>query len=140
MRKIPTLRLALTLLICTVGCTRFKEARQAAHFSVLDSDTACGETSGHTLQIDLIGNKSAQRAIVRLNGTNSSWEAIGPTLHDLFSVRTEKFVYVTSDPAVSESDYSAMSLVIEKAGAERLCLIGFTAPRKYVPLIVGGSQ
>jgi hypothetical protein len=133
------------LLVCTavlvVRIVRWnQQLTKAARFSVLDSDTACGETGTHTLQIDLIGSKSARRAIVELNGNSSNWETIGPILHDLFSVRTEKFVYVRSDPAVSESDYSAMSHLIEQAGAERLCLIDFKAPRKYVPMIVGGTQ
>ena len=136
--------LVVILLVCTatlvVQMARLHQRlKQAARFSVLDSDTACGKTDARTLQIDLITPKSSGRAAITLNGNISSWDTIGPTLTGLFSTRVEKFVYVTSDPGVNSSDYSAMSHLIESAGAERLCLLDSNAPHKYVPLIVGSA-
>ena len=144
MRTTLKCTLVAILLVCTwiavVRVVRWDQRlRQAAHFSVLDSDTACGKTDSRTLQIDLITPKSAGRALITLNGNNSSWDTIGPTLTGVLSTRMEKFVYVRSDPGVSSSDYSEMSHLIESAGAERLCLLDPIAPRKYVPLIIGRS-
>src|SRR5262245_61656742 len=144
MRTTLKCTLVAILLICTatavVQIARLHQRlKQAARFSVLDSDTACGKTDSRTLQIDLIMPKSSGRAAITLNGNTSSWDAIGPTLTGLFSTRAEKFVYVTSAPGVSDSDYSAMSHLIESAGAERLCLLDSHAPRKYVPMIIGNT-
>jgi hypothetical protein len=136
--------LVVILLVCTatlgVHIVRWhQQLKQAARFSVLDSDTLCGETDVHTLQIDLIMPTSSGRAAITLNGNISSWDTIGPTLKGLFSTRVEKFVYVTSAPGVSSSDDSEIYHLIEAAGAERLCSLDSNAPRKYVPLIVGSA-
>lgn len=144
MRTTLKCTLVVVLLVCAaifaVRIARWDQhLKQMARFSVLDSDTACGKTDSRTLQIDLIAPKSAGRAAITLNGNSSSWDAIGPTLTGLFSTRVEKFVYVRSNPGVSSSDYSEMSHLIESAGAERLCLLDYNAPRKYVPLIVGNA-
>jgi hypothetical protein len=114
--------------------------KQAARFSVLDSDTACGETSYRILEIDLLSSESSKPGPITLNGNVAGWNTIGPTLRDLFSVRQEKFVYVRVGSHVAPSDYSEMSRLIEDAGAERLCLLDSKAPRKYVPQIIGGAQ
>jgi hypothetical protein len=140
--------LKCTLIVILLACTAISVVRivrlhqrlkQAARFSVLDSDTACGKTDTHTLQIDLIMPKSSGRAAIALNGNMSSWDTIGPTLKGLFSTRVDKFVYLRSAAGVSSSDDSEMFHLIESAGAERLCSLDSNAPNKYVPLIVGSA-
>ena len=116
------------LLLSTIGCQHLKDARDAAHFSVLDSETACGETTYRTLEIELLAPKTAGRAIVNLNGNNSGWEKLATTLHDLYSVRQEKYVYLRVGPDVATSDQSEMFHLIERAGTERLCLLDFKSP------------
>jgi hypothetical protein len=128
------------LLLSTIGCQRFKDARDAAHFSILDSDTACGETSYRTLEIELIAPKTAGRAIVNLNGKNLGWEDLAARLHDLYSVRQEKFVYLTIEPGVNDSLQSEMFHLIERAGTERLCLLDFKSPHKYIKQVIPLAQ
>lgn len=128
------------LLLSTIGCRRFKEARDAAHFSILDSDTACGETSYRALEIELLARKTAGRATVNLNGRNSSWEDLATRLHDLYSVRKEKYVYFRVEPDVATSDQSEMFHLIERAGTERLCLLDFKAPHKYTTQLIPLAQ
>ncbi|HEY7403400.1 MAG TPA: hypothetical protein VIB39_07760 [Candidatus Angelobacter sp.] len=92
------------------------------------------------MEIDLLVSKTGKRAAIRLNGNDSSWDSLSEILRGLFSVRVEKFVYLKSEPGVNSSDESAVSHLIEDAGAERLCIQDFKAPRKYVPQIIGGTQ
>jgi hypothetical protein len=133
-------KLYVLLLRGTIGCQRFKDARAAAHFSILDSDTACGETGYHTLEIELLAPKTAGRAIVNLNEKNLGWEALAARLHDLYSVRQEKFVYLRIQPGLNDSDQSEMFHLIEKAGTERLCLLDFKSPHKYTKQVIPLAQ
>ena len=145
MRTLLKCTLVAILLVCTailaLRIARWNQRmKQAARFSVLDSDTACGKTASRTLQIDLITPKSAGRAVITLNGESSSWDQIGPALTAILSTRVEKLVYLKSAPGVSSADYSEMSHLIERAGADRLCLLDPNTPRKYIPLIFEGTQ
>ena len=132
------------LLVCTailvVRIARWNQRlKQQARFSVLDSDTACGKTDYHTLEIEVLVPKPGQRAGIQLNGNSSTWEEMPVILRDVFSVRMEKFIYLRVAPEVDPSDHSDVFHLIEKAGAERLCVLDSNAPRKYVPHVAGGS-
>jgi hypothetical protein len=140
MRTSLRCKLYVLLALSTIGCQRFKDARNAAHFSILDSDTACGETSYRTLEIELLASKTADRAIVDLNGKNLSWDDLTARLHNLYSVRQEKFVYLRIGPDVNDSEQSRIFHMIERAGTERLCLLDFKSPPKYTKQVIPLAQ
>src|SRR5438270_9855149 len=115
MRTSLRCKLYVLLALSTIGCQRFKDARNDAHFSILDSDTACGETSYRTLEIELVAPKAAGRATVNLNGKSSGWENLAARLHELYSIRKDKYVYLRVGPDVATSDQSQMLHFIERA-------------------------
>ena len=105
--------------------------RQEARFSVLDSDTACGETSYRTLEIELLPSTTGGRAVIQLNGNSSNWDTLETILHDVYLTRAEKFIYLRVGPGVNSLDESEMFHLIERGGVERLCLLDPKAPHKY---------
>lgn len=133
--------LAAILLLCMVACNqRLEQTVRAARFSILDSDTACGEPSHRTLEIELLASHPAERAIIRLNGEDMRWDAIAPVLRDIYSVRAEKFVYVRVEPGVSSSDQLELDRLLEGAGTQRLCALDYKAPHKYIDQSVSTSE
>ena len=132
--------LSVCTVISVVRIARWlQQLKQQARFSVLDSDTSCGKTDHQTLELKVLTAKDSKRATLQLNGNSSNWDEMPAVLNGLFSVRAEKFIYLRVAPDVSSSDESNAFHLIEKAGAERLCLLDFKAPHKYTPYVGGGS-
>jgi hypothetical protein len=131
-----TYRVGTLFLLFTLSCSRLKQAEQAAHFSILDSETACGETGYRTMEIELLAFKTGERAMIQVNGNGARWDTIEALLHDVYLTRVEKFIYFRVAPGVSSSDESEMFHLIERAGIERLCILDSKTPHKYAKQLI----
>lgn len=75
---------------------------------------------------------NSARASITLNGTPLSWEHAPTYLNEVYAARKERFAYLRIDPGVSDSDQKEMFRLMEHLATERLCLLDFKAPHKYM--------
>ena len=138
MRRKLKHKMGTILLIGAIGCSR--PSKEVSHFAILESDSACGETTYRTIEIQLLAPQIAGPTILKINEENLSWNDIASRIGDIYKTRIERFAYLRVASGVKPSDRSNILHLLEGAGLERVCLLDFKARHKYVAQPIPSAQ
>ena len=85
MRRTLKCNFGFILVLFVIGCSR--PTKEVSHLTILESDTACGETTYRTLEIQLFAPPTPGPTIVQINEGNVSWIDLREGLHDIYLTR-----------------------------------------------------
>jgi biopolymer transport protein ExbD len=118
------------LFLFMLGCSH--SSKPSPSLKIIESDTACGETSCRTLEVQLFSSAIGGRAVLKLNGQDIDWDKMQKRLSDIYKTRAERFAYMRTEQSVKPADRQDVFQMLRNAEVQRVCTLATNAPPKYV--------